>query len=272
MPLLTISNLSINHVDSKIVDNVNLELQAGEWHALVGESGSGKSVTAFSIGRLLPSELEVQSGSIKFKGTELTSLAEKELRKKRAKEIAYIFQDYQGALTPFMKIGKQFDELLYTHTDWTKSERKEKISQILHRVGLQAERTLNSYPFQLSGGQVQRAVIAMSAILEPKLLIADEPTTALDSLTSGTVLDLIQDLQKQTNCAVLFITHDLRLVKKYGETVSVMKHGRIVEHGSKKEIFESPEHPYTKQLLASVPPLRNVPHRLNTGYKKEEAI
>lgn len=270
MTILQISDLSIIYRNKELVRNVNLKLQAGEWHALAGESGSGKSVTASSIGGLLPNGLAISSGNIFFSGEEISAFNEIEMRKKRGREISFIFQDYQGAFTPFIKIGKQFDEMLTTHTNWRSRERKERIFHAFDNVGLPAERTYNSYSFQLSGGQIQRAAIAMGAVLKPKLLIADEPTTALDSVSSKNVLSLIKSLQQEAGCAVLFITHDLRLVKRYGDSVSIMKEGSIVEQGSKKQVLERPKHYYTKQLLASIPPLRNTPKRLKTALMEEE--
>ncbi|PLR85793.1 MULTISPECIES: ABC transporter ATP-binding protein [Bacillus] len=271
MNILTIKDLTVKHRDSTILDQVNLTVQEGEWLALVGESGSGKSVMASAIGGLLPSELMVLSGKIFLDDQEITRFSEKEFQKIRGKEIAYIFQDYQGAFTPFMTIGKQFDEMLKTHTGMSKNERKECALLSLKNVHLSEKRVYKSYPFQLSGGQLQRAAIAMATILKPKLLIADEPTTALDSLTAAKVLELIAELTKQTKSAVLFITHDLRHVRKYASNLAIILRGEIVEFGDKKTIIKQPQHLYTKQLFSAVPKLRETPVRLLPNTVKQEA-
>ncbi|MCM3765620.1 ABC transporter ATP-binding protein [Neobacillus niacini] len=262
MAILTIDHLTINHEDTILVNQVNFSIAEGEWLALVGESGSGKSITASSIGGILPKELKIVSGRISFNGADLSNMTEKEYRRIRGKEISYVFQDYQGAFTPFIKLGNQIDELLKTHTTLSKKERKKAALSILKDVNLFDERIYNSYPFQLSGGQLQRAAIAMAVVLKPKLLIADEPTTALDSMSASRVLGLIAKLKQQMGCAVLFITHDLRHVKKYANQVAIMKQGKVVEQGSKESIFENPQHDYTKQLFAAIPPLRETPSRL----------
>lgn len=272
MAILTIQDLTIQHQDNTIVNNVNLTIHEGEWLALVGESGSGKSVTASAIGRLLPKELRIQSGSIILQKEDIARVTEKQLQQIRGKEISYVFQDYQGAFTPFITIGKQFDEMLKTHTNMSKKERKEYSLLSLKHVQLPEEKVYKSYPFQLSGGQLQRAAIAMAMLLQPKLLIADEPTTALDSMTAMSVLELLADLKEQTNCAVLFITHDLRHVRKYADRMAIMLRGEIVESGEKESIFEKPQHPYTKQLFAAIPPLRETPSRLLTVDEREEIL
>ncbi|MDZ5473780.1 ABC transporter ATP-binding protein [Bacillus sp. 31A1R] len=275
MSVLKIENLTIKKQEETIVDNVCIDIKAGEWLALVGESGSGKSVTATVIGGLLPKALKIESGNILLENQNILNLNERAFRKIRGKQISYIFQDYQGAFSPFIKIGKQFDEMLASHTTWKKRERVELTLHMLDSVNLSAQQVYNNYPFQLSGGQVQRAAIAIATILKPKLLIADEPTTALDSLTSLKVLELIYNLKEQTGCAVLFITHDLRHVKKYANNLSIMLRGKLVEYGDKKEIVEKPKHEYTKQLLSAIPPLRNSPTRLltiNTEKEKEVTI
>ncbi|MFP3121923.1 ABC transporter ATP-binding protein [Ectobacillus funiculus] len=272
MAILTIKELTIQHQDNTIVNNVSLTIHEGEWLALVGESGSGKSVTASAIGGLLPDGLEVRLGSILLQNLAVSMLTEKELQNIRGKDISYIFQDYQGAFTPFITIGKQFDEMLKTHTSMSRKERKEYSLLSLKNVQLPEERVYKSYPFQLSGGQLQRAAIAMAMILKPKLLIADEPTTALDGMTAMSVLELIADLKEQTNCAVLFITHDLRHVRKYADTMAIMLRGEIVEAGEKGAIFEKPQHPYTKQLFTAIPPLRETPARLLTIAEKEAVL
>jgi peptide/nickel transport system ATP-binding protein len=264
MSVLTISNLTIKHREETLVQNIGLSVKEGDWLALVGESGSGKSVTASSIGGLLPRDLIILSGSIHLGDVNLTNLKEKEWRNFRGKAISYIFQDYQGAFTPFMTIGAQFDEMLKTHSNDSKQLRKERALDSLNNVNLPGERVYKSYPFQLSGGQLQRAAIAMATILKPKLLIADEPTTALDSITAAHVLQLLADLQKQTSCAVLFITHDLRHVRKFANKMAVMRKGEIVESGIKTAVLKHPKHAYTKALIAAIPSLKETKDRLVT--------
>ncbi|KIL49298.1 ABC transporter ATP-binding protein [Jeotgalibacillus soli] len=264
MTVLAISDLTIQHRKTMIVQNIEMSVDEGDWFALVGESGSGKSVTAAAIGGLLPRELKAASGSILLDGKNLVNLKERELRKYRGTVISYIFQDYQGAFTPFMKIGAQLDEMLRTHTNHSKKERKERALHSLKLVELPEERVYNSYSFQLSGGQLQRAAIAMAMILEPKLLIADEPTTALDSMTAANILQLMADLKEKAGCAVFFITHDLRHVRKYANKVAIMRNGVIVESGMKSNVFHQPKHEYTKALFEAIPSLRKTSARLSS--------
>lgn len=262
MTALRINNLTIKHNENSLVRNVSFSVKEGEWLALVGESGCGKTVTGLSIGGLLPRELTEHSGQVLFEKDDLRCMPERSLRKIRGKDISYIFQDYQGAFTPFIKIGKQFDELLKTHTTLPAKSRKELSIEILNQVSLPGNRVINHYPSQLSGGQLQRAAIAMAMVLKPKVLIADEPTTALDSVTAAKILELIYALKEQTKCAVLFITHDLRHVRKYADKMVVMYRGAIVEAGTKEAVFHHPQHDYTKQLFAAIPPLRETRERL----------
>jgi peptide/nickel transport system ATP-binding protein len=276
MSILTIENLQITSRDETIIHDVSLSISQGEWFALVGESGSGKSVTSSAIGGILPKSLNIQSGNIYFEHSNLIGKNEKELQKIRGNEISYIFQDYEGAFAPFLTIGRQFDETLKIHTSLSKKERIRLSLQALNEVNLSEKRVYDSYPFQLSGGQLQRAAIALAVILKPKLLIADEPTTALDSVTTSSVLDLIKELKEHINCAVLFITHDLRQVKKYADMIAIMKQGRIVESGTKVDVFNQPQHEYTKMLFSSIPPLKNPPSRLltlsNDSFRKEVVV
>ncbi|WP_339195308.1 ABC transporter ATP-binding protein [Aeribacillus sp. FSL W8-0870] len=264
MSLLTIDQMQINFRNKPIVENVNITARKGEWFTLIGESGSGKSITASAIGGLLPKEMWIAAGHIQFDNKDMTHLSKKEFQNLRGKEISYVFQDYQGSFTPFIKIGKQMDEMIQTHGSLTKNERKEIAFQALEDVQLPAKRVYNSYPFQLSGGQLQRASIAMAIMLNPKLLIADEPTTALDSMTAAHVLEVIANIKEKINCAILFITHDLRLARKYSDTVAVMKKGEIVETGTKTNVIHHPRHPYTKQLLSAAPTLPNKMHEVIT--------
>ncbi|GKU80667.1 ABC transporter ATP-binding protein [Niallia sp. NCCP-28] len=252
MSVLSIKDLSIHHKMETLVRSVSFEIEEGEWHALIGQSGSGKSLTASAIGQLLSKQFSF-SGSISLKGQSLFDLSKKELRNIRGREISYIFQDYTSSFTPFYTIGKHFDEYIKTHLSLNKKERREMATSALEAVNLEGERVYKSYSFQMSGGQLQRAAIALAMLLKPKLLIADEPTTALDSVTSKHILELIQKLRVETKCSVLFITHDLRHARKYADHISVMKEGEIIESNAKKEIIYAPKHPYTAQLLSAIP-------------------
>jgi ABC-type dipeptide/oligopeptide/nickel transport system ATPase component len=191
------------NMSAKLIHGVDFSIRAGEMLALVGESGSGKSVTASAILGLLPEALQVTSGQIKLNGMDIQSLSEKERRRMRGKDMAYIFQHYESSFTPFLKIGKQLVEVIRIHERIPVLKAKQRALEWLERVRLPAERVLNSYPFQLSGGQLQRASLAAALMLKPSLIIADEPTTALDALTGEQVLDLLVQLQKETGCAVL---------------------------------------------------------------------
>jgi peptide/nickel transport system ATP-binding protein len=258
MSLLTVRQLHIYFHNKPIVKNIDFTVRSGEWFTLIGESGSGKSITASAIGGLLPKEMLITSGHILFGGKNLTYLSNKEFQKIRGKEISYVFQDYQSSFTPFIKIGKQMDEMIQAHCSLTKKERREIAFQALEDVQLPAKHVYDSYPFQLSGGQLQRASIAMAIMLNPKLLIADEPTTALDSITAAHVLEVIANIKEKVNCAILFITHDLRQAKKYSNTIAVMKQGEMVEMGTKESIIHHPCHPYTKLLWSAVPTIHRV--------------
>jgi peptide/nickel transport system ATP-binding protein len=253
MSLLAVRDLHIYFRNKPIVKNIDFTVRRGEWFTLIGESGSGKSITASAIGGLLPKDMTIASGSICFGNEDITNLSNKEFRRLRGKEISYVFQDYQSSFTPFIKIGKQMDEMIRAHCSLAKKERREIAFQALEDVQLPADRVYDSYPFQLSGGQLQRASIAMAMMLKPKLLIADEPTTALDSITTAHVLEVIANMKEKMNCAVLFITHDIRQAKKYSNTIAVMKQGETVEIGAKETIMHSPSHPYTKLLLDAAP-------------------
>ncbi|MBT2292164.1 ABC transporter ATP-binding protein [Paenibacillus albidus] len=275
--MLNIHNLTVASGSRELVKGINLEIAPGEWLALAGESGSGKSLTAASIGGLLPKELK-PSGTISWNGSPLTSLSPLLRRKTLGKEISYIFQDYQGAFTPFITIGKQLDELLRAHTDLEHQRRKSMCIDALDNVNLPGGRVYTSYPFQLSGGQLQRAAIASALLLNPGLLIADEPTTALDSLTAQKVLKYIANAKERLNLSVLWITHDLRHVRKFADRVAVMCKGEIVEQGAKDQVLNTPAHAYTSRLLAAIPPLSpNGPRRLgqlskNSLQREEGAL
>ena len=245
-----------------------MSIGKGEWHALIGGSGGGKSITALSIGDMLPADISVDSGSIQLHGRSLLTLSKKERKKLCGKELAYVFQDYTSAFTPFITLGKQMDETLREHFTLKRTERKKKIIQLLSEVNLPANRVYESYPFQLSGGQLQRASLAMAMMLEPQLLIADEPTTALDRANGEEILRLMSILKERTGCGILFITHDLRNVKRYADKVSIMHEGQVVESGETLSVLQRPDHDYTKSLLAAIPVLSDMSNRLLTSVNE----
>jgi peptide/nickel transport system ATP-binding protein len=265
VPALEIKDMTVGYGDVSLVKNVSITVEEGEWFALVGESGSGKSITASTIGALLPGQLKVVSGEIRFLGRDMHTIDKHAVREIRGKHIAYVFQDYGCAFTPFIRIGKQMDELIQCHEKMEKAQRTKKILWALADAGLDAERTFRSYPFQLSGGQLQRSAIAQAILLRPELIIADEPTTALDAITARKILELLTRIKEQLGCSILFITHDLRCVKRYADKAAIMQNGSIVESGKTAEIFANPKTAYTRNLFASIPPLRNVPERLHVG-------
>lgn len=262
MALLEIKNLEISFHDTVLVTGVDISIERGHCTAVIGESGSGKSITASTIGRILPANLRISNGNIFFEGKDISQIPETEMQKLRGQKISYVFQDYQGAFTPFIKVGKQFHETINCHMKMDKDEQKSLILSKIESVGLDAERIYKSYPFQMSGGQLQRCAIAQAMLMNPDLLIADEPTTALDSVSTSNVLQLMKEIKEEANCGILFISHDLRTVKQYADELIIMYKGHIVERGKTEEVMANPKHIYTKNLFASIPPLRNVPDRL----------
>ena len=236
------------------VENISFDVNAGEILCLLGESGSGKSVISFSVMGLLPDNVRVASGEIWLGDVNLLALTPTQLREIRGDDVAMIFQEPMTALNPVMTCGDQLDELLAEHTELSASERKAKTLAMFEAVKLpEPERIFSSYPHQLSGGQRQRIMIAMALILEPKLLIADEPTTALDVTTQAEVLTLIKTLQRERGTAVLFITHDMGVVAEIADRVVVLQHGKQVEAGTKNQVLREPREAYTQMLIASVP-------------------
>ena len=236
------------------VENISFDVNAGEILCLLGESGSGKSVISFSVMGLLPDNVRVASGEIWLGDVNLLALTPTQLREIRGDDVAMIFQEPMTALNPVMTCGDQLDELLAEHTKLSASERKAKTLAMFEAVKLpEPERIFSSYPHQLSGGQRQRIMIAMALILEPKLLIADEPTTALDVTTQAEVLTLIKTLQRERGTAVLFITHDMGVVAEIADRVVVLQHGKQVEAGTKNQVLREPREAYTQMLIASVP-------------------
>ena len=260
-PVLDISELVVGlGQDGKglrIIDGVSLHVRERETLCLVGESGSGKSVTALSVmGLLQKNALAPSGGSIKLSGEELLTASGRRLRELRATRMAMIFQEPMTALNPVVPVGRQIDEVLRAHTFLDARARKKRILEMMEQVRLpQIERIFASYPHRLSGGQRQRIMIAMALVLEPKLLIADEPTTALDVTTQKQILTLIRDLQRDHGTAVLFITHDMGVVAEIADRVAVMRQGRLVESGALQAILRTPAMDYTRNLLASVPSL-----------------
>jgi microcin C transport system ATP-binding protein len=258
-PLLTVRDLSIafgsGPREVTAVDKVSFDIGAGETLALVGESGSGKSVTALSVMKLLPyPAAHHPSGSIKFKGHELLTMKENQIRKVRGNDITIIFQEPMTSLNPLHTIQKQIGEILLIHQGMTGDKARNRIIDLLDQVGIvDPAARLGAYPHQLSGGQRQRVMIAMALANEPDLLIADEPTTALDVTVQAQILKLLKDTQQRLGMSMLFITHDLGIVRKIADRVCVMNHGKIVEHGEVERVFNDPEHPYTRALLAAEP-------------------
>ena len=252
--ILNINHLNIapkNAPNRLLVNNVSLSLSPGKTTCIVGESGSGKSLTALSIMGLLSSQLQA-SGSILFQGDELTKLDNKALQSIRGAKIGMIFQEPMTSLNPVLTVGYQIGETLTAHLGLKGAGLKLRIESLLLQVGIPIERA-NSYPDELSGGQRQRVMIAMSIACEPVLLIADEPTTALDVTVQAQILQLLDELKTRMNMAMLFITHDFGVVADIADEVIVMFRGEIVEAGTKQQILSKPKHPYTRALLACVP-------------------
>ncbi len=244
--------------------SINMSIKRGRITAIVGESGSGKSVTALSVMGLLDKKIsKISNGEIVYNLESCKNF--KDIREIRGKNVAMIFQDPMTALNPTMKCGKQVDEMLLNHCGKNKQEAKQQTLALVREVDLpDVERIYNSYPFELSGGQRQRVMIAMAVSCNPELLFADEPTTALDVVVQKKILALLADLQKKRNMSVVFISHDLELVENFADDIFVLYKGNIVESGKAKEIFSSPQHPYTKGLIASRPPVDYKPKRLLT--------
>lgn len=258
--LLEVKNLCVNFGtyggEIKAVRGVTFDLHKGETLAIVGESGSGKSVACKTIMRILSSNGYIKYGQILFDGKDLTKISEKDMEKVRGKDIAMIFQDPMTSLNPTMTIGKQIMEPIIKHQGFSKEEAKKRAIELIELVGIcDAEKRFKQYPHQFSGGMRQRIVIAISLACNPKVLIADEPTTALDVTIQAQILELIKDLQEKTGVAVIFITHDLGVVANMADRVAVMYAGKIIEYGTSDDIFYEPKHPYTWGLLGSMPTL-----------------
>ena len=268
-PLLAVNDLRTHfHTDggvARAVDGVSFVLHEGETLGLVGESGCGKSVTSLSVMRLIPEPPgRIVSGTIAFKGRELLGLAEPEMRKVRGNDIAMIFQEPMTSLNPVFSCGFQIDEAVMLHQDLGRDAARERTVEMLHRVGIpDPQQRAEEYPHQLSGGMRQRVMIAMALSCNPDLLIADEPTTALDVTIQAQILELLEQLQAEFGMAVLMITHDLGVIAEVADRVAVMYAGKIVEAGTASEMFACPRHPYTLGLLASIPRLGERKERLS---------
>jgi oligopeptide/dipeptide ABC transporter ATP-binding protein len=246
------------------IEDISFELNAGEILGIVGESGSGKSVTALTIMGLLPQPpARIAAGSVRFAGEELTTASPNRMEKIRGAGISMVFQEPMTSLNPVFTIGEQIMETVRAHERMSASAQRERAIEMLDRVGIpSATERLNDYPHQLSGGQRQRVMIAMSLACRPKLLIADEPTTALDVTIQAQVLDLLMDLRDELGMAIMIITHNMGVIAEVADRVLVMYAGRIVEQSPAADLFDAPQHPYTKGLLACVPTLQQDRHRL----------
>ncbi|ANZ95497.1 MULTISPECIES: ABC transporter ATP-binding protein [Brochothrix] len=261
--ILEVDNLNVSfHTfagEVRAIRGVSFELYKGETLAIVGESGSGKSVSSKAImGLLPPRNSEITNGSIKFKGNDLVKYSEKKMQKVRGKEIAMIFQDPMTSLNPTIPIGKQIMEPLRKHQGMNRDAARSRAIELLELVGIpDAEKRLKEYPHQYSGGMRQRVVIAIALACDPEVLIADEPTTALDVTIQAQILELLKEIQEKTGTAVIFITHDLGVVASIADRVAVMYAGEIVEIGTVDEIFYNPKHPYTWGLISSMPSLES---------------
>jgi len=257
-PLLQVSNLQTSFFtdqgEIKAVDDVSFALHGGQTLALVGESGCGKSVTALSIMRLLSSPGRVVGGTIMFKGQDLLSLPEKAMREIRGKSISMVFQEPMTSLNPVMRIGDQIGEVLQIHTDLSDKAIRQEVIGLLEKVRIASpEQRIDQYPHEMSGGMKQRVMIAMALACKPDLLIADEPTTALDVTIQALILDLLADLQKDLGMAILLITHNLGVVAQFAQDVIVMYASKIAERAAVRNLFHQPSHPYTRALLNSLP-------------------
>ena len=265
--LLSIKNLTVKIGDQIILSNVSFEIKKNEVLGLVGESGSGKSFTALSVLNLINIKNLKSEGEIIFNGNNLNTLSNKDYQKIRGKEISIIFQEPMSSLNPSMKCGDQISEILTTHEKINTKIAKKKSLELIKKVQLKnPELVFEKYPHQLSGGQQQRIMIAIAIACKPKLLIADEPTTSLDSLVKNDIIALIKSLQNEYEMSVLFISHDLKLVSKFVDNLIILKKGLVVEYGNSYEIFNSPKERYTQHLINSSPPKNNRPNRLIT-YK-----
>ena len=255
-PVLDIRDLCVDYVTARgavrAVDNVSLELAKGEFLGIVGESGCGKSTLLFAIARLLSPPAEIASGSVRFKGRDMVTLGEKELRHIRWRDYAVVMQSAMNALNPVMTIGAQLKDAIEAHERMPAARMRERCQEVMRLVGIDPEH-LGSYPHQLSGGMRQRAMIAMALVFTPELVIMDEPTSALDVVAQRSLMLQIKNLQRRIGFAAVFVTHDMSLVSHFSDRLAVMYAGQVVEIGATRVVFEDPKHPYTKGLMQSFP-------------------
>ena len=267
--LLELQNLNLIISNSLILNNISFVLKKNEILGIVGESGSGKSITAFSILNLINSSKIKKSGKIFFENFRIDNLSTKELEKIRGKEISIVFQEPMSSLNPTMKCGKQIEEIVSKHSFLKGTKIIDRVNELLRMVQLSKEANLyNKYPFQLSGGQQQRLMIAIAIACDPKILIADEPTTSLDSVLKHEIIELLKRIQKQTNMSIIFVSHDLSLVSEFTDKTVVFYKGEVVEFGKSSRILANPKHTYTKMLLGSRIPKNKRPYRLPTIENK----
>ena len=267
--LLELQNLNLTISNSLILNNISFALEKNEILGIVGESGSGKSITAFSILSLINSSEIKRSGKIFFENFRIDNLSTKELEKIRGKEISIVFQEPMSSLNPTMKCGKQIEEIVSKHSFLKGTKIIDRVNELLRMVQLSKEANLyNKYPFQLSGGQQQRLMIAIAIACDPKILIADEPTTSLDSVLKHEIIELLKRIQKQTNMSIIFVSHDLSLVSEFTDKTVVLYKGEVVEFGKSSKILANPKHTYTKMLLGSRIPKNKRPYRLPTIENK----
>jgi peptide/nickel transport system ATP-binding protein len=279
-PLLRVENLTVSIKKDKhfltAVDDISFDIQAGEILGIVGESGCGKSLTALSIPALLPEAAAIKTGKILFNGVDLRALSQQELYRIRGREISMVFQEPVPSLNPLLKIGRQIAEPLVLHGETDRIAVKRQVLDIMRILGLrEPDRIIEAYPHQLSGGMCQRVMIALAVICKPKLLIADEPTTALDITTQEQILDLMKSINNEYGTSILFISHDLSIISRLCARVLVMYAGCLVEEGSAAEVFTNPGHEYTKGLIGSIPgrnlkgkDLANIPGKVPSVEEK----
>jgi peptide/nickel transport system ATP-binding protein len=264
--VLSVKNYSLKIDDKNVLSNISFELRKGEILGVVGESGSGKSLTALSVLKLLNIQNLQSDGEIIFNGNSLSQLEESKIKKIRGKEISIIFQEPMSSLNPSMKCGHQISEIILNHEKISSASSKIKSLELISKVKLSnPNKIYEKYPHELSGGQQQRIMIAIAIACKPKLLIADEPTTSLDSIVKNGILELIKSLQSEFRMSVIFISHDLNLISNFVDNILILKNGKIVEKGNFNSIFKYPKNEYTLKLLNSTPPKKNRPHRLLTS-------